>query len=147
MKSKNTTIFKIIYITSRNIYPISHIWEREKDKDERYLFLVIFNFFLKLEKNCEQTQGQYLTWLLVTWSFSSSFNSLLMTTTGGALCSVWRTCETGWCGPCLVAKTSRLGIDMMMTTSSRLMCVTSTRFTAKISSPTCKRECMMANNW
>lgn len=75
-------------------------------------------------------------WLLVTWSFSSSLSSFLMTTTGGALCSFWRLCETSWCGPCLMASTSRLGIDMMITTSSRLMCVTSTRFTARISSPT-----------
>jgi len=70
-----------------------------------------------------------------------------MTTTGGALCSDWRLCETGWCGPCLVARTSRLGMDMMITTSSRLMCVTSTRFTARISSPTCTCEYMTARGW
>lgn len=79
-------------------------------------------------------------------SKSSSLRSRLITTTGGGFCSgrdnvggpgepvvrlsrLWR-----------IAKTNLRGIDIIITTSSKDMCVTSTKLTARISSPTSKRE-------
>lgn len=75
-------------------------------------------------------------------SKSSSLISLLITTTGGGFCSG----RVSGGGPgelaprlprrCLIANTRRRGIDMIITTSSSDICVTSTRLTARISSPT-----------
>ena len=70
---------------------------------------------------------------------SSGCRPRLSTTTGGGFCSGrGGGGDTAPAGPlrCLVVSTRRRGIDMTMTTSSRLIRVTSTRLMARISSPT-----------
>ncbi len=77
--------------------------------------------------------------LVVSSGGSSGWTPLLRTTTGGGFCSGrGGGGETAPAGPlrCLVVSTSRRGIDMTMTTSSRLIRVTSTKLMARISSPT-----------
>lgn len=77
--------------------------------------------------------------LLFESSIGSSSYSFLMTTTGGGLGSCLGCGEGGAPLPPLrdrVVSSRRRGMLMMMTTSSSPMRVTSTKFTAKISSPT-----------
>ena len=81
--------------------------------------------------------------LLVESSRGSSKSPRFKTTTGGGFCSGrGGGGETTPAGPLRwrVVNTRRRGIDMTITTSSKLMRVTSTRLTAKISSPTCQEK-------
>ena len=78
--------------------------------------------------------------VLVESSSGSSCSPRFKTTTGGGFCSGrGGGGDMAPAGPllCRVVSTNRRGMDMTMTTSSKLIRVTSTRLTARISSPTC----------
>ena len=77
--------------------------------------------------------------LVVSSGGSSGCTPLLSTTTGGGFCSGrGGGGDTAPAGPlrCRVVSTNRLGMDMTITTSSKLIRVTSTKLMARISSPT-----------
>lgn len=77
--------------------------------------------------------------LALSSSGSSGWTPRFNTTTGGGFCSGrGGGGDTAPGGPllCRVVKTRRRGMDMTMTTSSRLIRVTSTKLIANISSPT-----------